>query len=411
MKTILEKLYFVLILGEITGVIPRFFGETSASDAAVGHTTNPVLLVFVALAALGTIYYAFPKLPRIWRMLVDLRWALLLYAWLLLTFFWSTNRSITLFWSLRLVLYSLSAAFLALRYPIDELLRLVSRFFVGAAVLSLAGEFLLPALPSEDGTGGWVGIFPHKNWLGICMVIAITTILLQKRPWRPIKLGSVLLCAALLVLSQSFTAFLTAVATVFFMVSERVHARTKVIVASVLGVAFLFLLMLSNPLALLLSAGGKNSSFTGRDAVWAFSLKAILENPLLGYGYGAFWSDVHWTLESLHWSPPHAHNGLLQVCLDLGGVGLVLVLGMLINAWRRARRIQAFDPTPASAWMLTVLVMTFVHNLTEADLMLYDIVWFLIVVCIVSCLRVESEFSLPTLLEHYHADAEVAASV
>jgi O-antigen ligase len=98
-------------------------------------------------------------------------------------------------------------------------------------------------------------------------------------------------------------------------------------------------LILTDPLSLILSAGGRDTSLTGRDAVWAFAAAAIVQRPILGYGYAAFWSDSDWTLQALHWSPPHAHNGVLQVLLDLGGVGLVLTIALLINTWRRARRL------------------------------------------------------------------------
>jgi O-antigen ligase len=83
----------------------------------------------------------------------------------------------------------------------------------------------------------------------------------------------------------------------------------------------------------LLGLVGKDPTLTGRLPLWRTVFLSIQERPLLGYGYGAFWrgwagpSARVWTLHL--WEPPHAHNGYLDLWLDLGLVGLALGLGLL----------------------------------------------------------------------------------
>jgi len=399
LKSLVEKLYFMLAFAEMTGVIPRIFGEGgSTADAAVGHTTNPVLFAFVALFAAMTVYYTCPRLMRIWRMLMQLKWIFLVYAWMVLTVLWTETPSITFFGALRMILYLLSAAFFALRYDVEENLRILCRFFVVTAVLSFAAQYLLPQVAQDDGAG-WGGIFPHKNWLGFSMMAAIGCTLARRKMRKPYQAASLLLFAVLLLLSQSFTAIVATAVTVLFVTARSIASRSRAVMLVTMAGVFFIVLSIANPLGLLLAIGGKSTNFTGRAAVWAFSLEGIAERPVLGHGYAAFWSDSGWTLEALHWSPPHAHNGLLQVSLDLGLTGLVFTLGVLYNMFRRAQRVQRYDRSAAAGWIFVLLVMAFVHNLTEADLMLFDLLWYLIVAGSFSLLLIENAARSRMLLE------------
>lgn len=174
---------------------------------------------------------------------------------------------------------------------------------------------------------------------------------------------------------------------------------------------FCILLILSDPLGLLFAAGGKSSNLTGRDALWAFALNAIMQQPLQGFGYGAFWVDqTDKAAQGLTWSPPHAHNGALQVTLDLGLVGLGLTLAVMVGAWQRARRIRKMGSTLSADWMQTLIVMAFMHNLTEADLVSVKIMWFLLMVGCFACVRAESESLSKTFVLVQSEENEVAMS-
>lgn len=78
------------------------------------------------------------------------------------------------------------------------------------------------------------------------------------------------------------------------------------------------------PIAAHLDTGG------GRLRLWRHLSKKIQDRPWLGYGIGGFWRGMHgpsadiWKLEP--WRPPHAHNGFIDVWLDLGAIGLSVLL-------------------------------------------------------------------------------------
>ncbi len=392
MKALLEKLYFVLVFGEMTTAIPRLFGGGVDSDTAAGHKTNPVLLLFNILVVFLTFLFVYPHLPRFWNQLLKLKWIFLIYLWMLLSILWSVDRSVTVRFCAYALVYLFSAAYFSHRYNINRLLEMLFQCFLCEAVLSVVGQFILPARESDDLAPGWSGIFLHKNVLGLCMMIAIVVILLQRKRWSLLRISSLGLFIVLLVLSQSFTAVLTTATTVLLIFSRRVQGTRKAMLwISCVGIV-LILILISDPVALLLGAGGKTSSFTGRDAVWEFALTGILKRPLLGYGYFAFWeSSADTAAQALHWTPPHAHNGFLQVTLDLGAVGLILLLCLLIYAFRSARRVRRFDASGSASWLLILLPMALVHNLVEADLMLVNPIWYLIILGMFWCLQLEQE--------------------
>ena len=75
---------------------------------------------------------------------------------------------------------------------------------------------------------------------------------------------------------------------------------------------------------------GRSVTLTGRLQLWAVCFYMALRQPWLGYGYSAFWlglngpSRIVWQI--IRWHPPHPHNGLLSVWLDLGLIGAALLL-------------------------------------------------------------------------------------
>ena len=73
---------------------------------------------------------------------------------------------------------------------------------------------------------------------------------------------------------------------------------------------------------------GRDMSFTGRLPLWEMSLQAARVHPLLGYGYNGFWTDdsraVQYIWAMITWKAPSAHNGYLDIVLQIGLIGLVV---------------------------------------------------------------------------------------
>jgi O-antigen ligase len=94
--------------------------------------------------------------------------------------------------------------------------------------------------------------------------------------------------------------------------------------------------------------------------------------PLLGHGLGGFWTEENPLLvnnlwEKHHWFPMHAHNGYLGVFLEIGIVGLVVLLLLIGATYIKISRLFATDYELARLKMAIFLAII-LHNFSEASL-------------------------------------------
>lgn len=110
---------------------------------------------------------------------------------------------------------------------------------------------------------------------------------------------------------------------------------------------------------------GRDPTLTDRTMIWKAVL-SINTNPLVGTGYESFWLGSR--LESVWRVTTHvneAHNGYLEVYLNLGLIGLALLIGFVITSYWRICRMFSSHSTLASFSLALWTIMLF-YNMTEA---------------------------------------------
>jgi O-antigen ligase len=120
---------------------------------------------------------------------------------------------------------------------------------------------------------------------------------------------------------------------------------------------------------------GEDTTLTGRTELWQ-DLLAMNTNPLWGVGFESFWLgdrlkhlwDLHW------WKPNEAHNGYLEVYLNLGLVGLGILIALLIATYRKGRRalLEDFEHGRMRLGFLAAVIL---YNWTEASFRALHIVF------------------------------------
>jgi len=118
---------------------------------------------------------------------------------------------------------------------------------------------------------------------------------------------------------------------------------------------------------------GRGSELSGRTKIWAAVLK-MHTNPIFGTGFESFWlgdrvehlQDVFTTssgetVVDLN----EAHNGYLELYLNVGLVGLLIVIAMLIAAYRKMRH-ELFRNFGWARYRLGFFVAVLLYNCTEA---------------------------------------------
>jgi O-antigen ligase len=110
---------------------------------------------------------------------------------------------------------------------------------------------------------------------------------------------------------------------------------------------------------------GRDASLTDRTLIWQAVL-GLHTNPLLGTGYESFWLgrrlDVIWAAVG---HVNESHNGYLEVYLNLGLIGLFLLVGFLLTSYRRICKTLSGSTTLASFNIALWAVVLF-YNMTEA---------------------------------------------
>jgi len=144
--------------------------------------------------------------------------------------------------------------------------------------------------------------------------------------------------------------------------------------------------------AVALGAVGRDATLTGRTQLWADVIVQIEDKPWLGYGFGGFWlgwngpSAAIW--EETTWQPPHAHNGILDLWLDLGAVGVALFVVGFVVAVVRALRLAQRSCDRAELLPIAFLVFMFLYNFSESTILHQNsIFWVLYVASATSVLR------------------------
>ncbi len=124
------------------------------------------------------------------------------------------------------------------------------------------------------------------------------------------------------------------------------------------------------------AAMGKDPTFTGRTELWQ-QLFGFDTNPLIGTGFESFWlgDRIRRFFELYRWHANEAHNGYLEAYLNLGVIGLFLMIGLLIATFWKSRR-ELFTNFQFGRFRMGFLVAIIVYNWTEAAFKNVSPTWF-----------------------------------
>lgn len=231
---------------------------------------------------------------------------------------------------------------------------------------------------------GYAGIHDHKNQAGLLCFLALPVFLsaiFDPRifPGRWIPLGLSGLCLAILALSLSKTAWgLTPICPLlaFGLLSLGRMPPVNMIVAVVisgLGAAIALALVTSIGFSDFLAATIDDPSLTHRDRLWKYTLYRFSQAPIIGHGYGALWEvNANSSLQprefGVSFYAEQAHNGYLDILAQLGIVGLILTILLMLGIIVLLVRKNQVGWTPGFIAMYTT-VGILLYNITESSLL------------------------------------------
>jgi exopolysaccharide production protein ExoQ len=422
-----ESTGHLLLRGYIILVLFATFAHSAVYNLLGELGAGVVLAAFVVVTLAIGIPMVSRRRPQsfAWR---RLPWAATAYTVLaLVSVAWSQWRGATLLtWAL-LAGVTVNALFIVHVLSWSEIVRALASAFKWILGLSLAIELWValvvhgPILPNffvrPDGEVNahwyWVrgnlfdgeriqGIVGNSNLLAIISLFALITFGIRfaaRARWRTTLALWSLLAAYFLVRAGSTTAYACAAAALVVLVvallmrrTTTPGARTRLYVIFIGGAVVLAgaVWLLRGPL---LSVLGRSADLTGRsDKIWEKVLERISQHPLFGNGFSSPWVPVdpafdEWIVDH-GITVFHAHNMWLDVLMQLGVLGLVLMalayLSLLWRSWFFAVDRPRWDLTADREYSpLTLLpslftVVLLVQGLTESTpIMLWG--WMLLV--------------------------------
>jgi O-antigen ligase len=317
---------------------------------------------------------------------------LLLFA--LLSSFWSEVPDLVLRKSIGLFGATLLGIALAVRFSLQDNLRILSWLFRIIAVLSLACIVLLPSYGISE-QGDWQGIFEYKNALGSIMGLSVLVewqLPADSRISKILKALALLLSTFLLLFSDSITPAIVLLVALPLIEMYKLAALRLRIPLYAIFLATLFLVSAGATLLVanvdsVMGALRRSSNLSGRTEIWGLVISSIGERPIAGYGYSGFWLGA--SSESLAINRQmgglvmYSHNGYLEILLTLGIIGLVLTLAALGIGMKRALSFSEHGRTGGELWPFAFLVYFILHNLGECSILTQDLEWVICVSCIV----------------------------
>jgi O-antigen ligase len=313
---------------------------------------------------------------------------------------WSDAPMLTVRRSVFLLGSTLIGIYLGERFSIEQWSRWLAQML---CVIIAASVILFCISPSSaiDYTaynGAWKGVTINKNTFGWYMAIAVgvlTLVRFRRFCWS--RYVFLLTAAILLLLSRSATSLVGCALIVSFIPLWpviRAGAKTRrlvyVLVLAAIGTSAYLILAQQE---LLFRVLGRDPTFTGRTDLWALVVSAISRHPILGYGYGAFWSGMKPEVLNIYiasrWLPMGAHNGFLELCLAFGSVGLPLFLYFILRSFRIAKDYIRANESWLSIWPMTYLLMFVFHNLFESHLLETRSLEYLLFVTVTTSLALE----------------------
>lgn len=353
-----------------------------------GSLLREVAVVF--LGALSTIILLRPQRHVRFRIIGMLGWALSGFVlWAFLSALWADDLSLTL---KRLVVFGvlcLASLAVARSFTFREIILWALFTTTSFLVIGIFAEFILGTFTPSAAGYRFAGTLPPNDQgieCGIIVLsgIAAANIETQRRIYFK---ACALLGFIFLILTRSRTSF---AATLFALVVYSVAiSSTRRLLLPLLGLV----MALGIPLAvggallpdiqnatLLGRTDSQADSFNGRTNVWDDVLHYVDQRPVLGYGYGGFWTTAQTQsiVEKEQWNVPDSHSAYLDCLVTLGTVGLLFYIFILCAGIIRAFRLHYLSRNQAFAFCGATLLFCALEGTLESAVFEPSLLMFLL---------------------------------
>ncbi|MEM1391410.1 MAG: O-antigen ligase family protein [Pseudomonadota bacterium] len=330
-NTLLVAFVFFLLCGTVEAMLARY-----VSPNLQNRTTIVIFLLSGSILGLCAWFLA----KQQFRRAAIAGWPLLLFAALAIaSTAWSITPQATLLSAIAATFLIVACLSLVALSDWHALLKGMTLACLSIGILSL---ILIPigGLMIDLHEGALRGPFSEKNRAGMVYAIgAISSGGLAFTVRKVIWLLPIPFFIGLLLLSQSGTSTIScAIGLAALAYCEMLRGTSSRLVLGVwigvLGGLGIFSIVVLNA-ETILNMVGEDSTFTGRDRIWPAVWWRVLESPILGYGYDAYWRNANpgmaWLWYEVGFKVYNAHNGWLETMLAVGLPGVALLAWIVLR--------------------------------------------------------------------------------
>ncbi len=314
----------------------------------------------------------------------------LFILWCSFSVFWSNTPLVTLKSVIVFLEISLFALYFAKQYSWSQIYSFLRWVNIIIVIFSIFKAF-------QESQDPWIGIIGHKNQFSFIMAQTAVLWLMHtfySRKQRNLSIGFVLLSLFALQKGGSGASKVLVVALTSlwgylgFVKKLKVQwAFVSVILFMIVSIC-LTLVITENLKFIVVDTLNKDMTLTGRTEFWPVIVDKINQHPIFGFGMSGFWQPWRGAddpggdiiVARTQFQPMHAHNGFLDLALDLGWVGLGLFALSFFTNVAKAVVYLTRNRLPESGLPLLLLTYTLMTNFTETGLLGVSSIWFWYVV-------------------------------
>ncbi len=384
--------FFYVILGVSVSygayvALPRFASGGPKLEAGESDPVGMVGNILVLAGLIPALWMQRHRLRSVVRPMVPY---ILIVTLCIVSSVWSPYPLVSFRKSINLGVCVLFGVYLFLRLGLNRTLNMVIVYTAVAAILSVLLYFAIPSLGHETQFLGYEnalrGVFPQKNVAGEAMLTAqIALVYLVMTSQMSVVTFSVLTLFFFGVQIMTMSASATMVTMVvwafgaFLFTKGRIRLRLLFLYLGGSAGIVLAAIVLFDP-ELIFAAAGRDASLTGRVPLWTALIPFIKQRFFLGWGYSGFFLadslDTQALWASIEWQPSNAHNGYLDILLQIGAIGL----GLYAWVWVRNIRLSYFllrptrwtNQAPEALWCALFMAANIALNVDEGPLPYQD---------------------------------------
>ena len=355
---------FVLFIN--TSISDAFFKSFLIPPSLISITRLMLNLIFI----LVTIYYFLTSRIKIKKYIITILFLIFLGA----TLIWSPNK----FEALNLYINLLGPiAYFILFFIINDKKNSIKILFNYSILVVLSDIISLTILGdvgymSEGGAHVVRGIHLSRStmiiYLNFCIFIFLYYLNLVKNISYKEKYKAIILIVIsliLIILSKSSTGIVTvALFLPLLLVLKRKKLAKIILKISIMVAMLLPVINITSSFLneIITNIFGKNLTFSGRRYIWDYALQKLSTHPIRGNGF----NSTEYLLKDkvipiYERVASHTHNGFLELFLQTGLIGVILLISIIIITYKYTFRLERKEANLVRAYIVVFVVFNFME--------------------------------------------------